>query len=163
MQSNKKLDPTKYSFPISIGKLEGLILVGLLGTGAFDLAMYADIAVTGIPLDIPNTLGKHALGEHQYANFVGRLIHTGNGIGLSLLFGYVALPIFRKIVKLPTIVYGIAFAMLETVVAVWLILLPALGAGIAGVNIAPEVAVMTMTRHIVLGLVFGASVRRWNN
>ncbi len=163
LQSNKKVDSIKSNFPISIGKLEGLILIGLLGVGAFDLAMYADIAITGIPLDIPSVLGKQVLGEHQYANFVGHLIHIGNGIGLSLLFGYVVLPISRKIVKLPTVIYGIAFAALETVVAVWLVLLPALGAGIAGINIAPEVAVMTMTRHIVLGLVFGASVRRWNN
>jgi len=34
-------------------------------------------------------------------------------------------------------------------------MLPALGAGIAGVNIAPEVPAMTMSRHIVFGAVLG--------
>jgi len=34
-------------------------------------------------------------------------------------------------------------------------MLPILGAGIAGINIAPEVAVMTITRHVVFGAVLG--------
>jgi hypothetical protein len=34
-------------------------------------------------------------------------------------------------------------------------MLPALGAGIAGVNIAPEVPAMTMSRHIVFGVIIG--------
>ena len=151
------------TFSISGGKFEGLVLIGLLATGTFDLVMYADIAITGIPLAIPSVLGKLAVGEHQYAEAIGRLIHLGNGIGLSLLFGYVALPISKRIAKLPTVIYGIAFAIVEVVIAVWLVMLPALGAGIAGLNIAPEVAVMTLFRHIVFGTVLGVSVRRWND
>ena len=46
-----------------------------------------------------------------------------------------------------------------TATAVWLGLLPALGAGIAGLNIAPEVPAMTMSRHIVFGVVIGLVVR----
>ena len=34
-------------------------------------------------------------------------------------------------------------------------MLPALGAGIAGLNIAPEVPAMTMFRHIIFGAVIG--------
>ena len=72
-------------------------------------------------------------------------------------------PISKRIAKLPTLVYGIAFATVELVIAVWLVLLPALGAGVAGLNISPEVPAMTLFRHIAFGTVLGLSVRRWNN
>lgn len=159
-QADAKNSP---SYPISKGKVEGLILVGLLATGAFDLVMYADIAVTGMSLEIPSMLGNLVLGENQFAEPVGRLIHLGNGIGLALLFGFIALPLSRKLIKLPTIVYGIVFAIVETIVAVWFGMLPALGAGIAGINMGPEVAIVTILRHIAFGIVLGVSVRRWNS
>ena len=76
------------------------------------------------------------------------------------MFGYVALPISKRIKKLPTIVYGIVFALVELVIAVWLVMLPMLGAGIAGLNIAPEVAVMTFARHLVFGAVLGLAMWR---
>lgn len=151
------------SFSISGGKFEGLVLIGLLATGAFDLVMYTDMSITGIPLNIPSTLGELAVGEHQYAEAIGRLMHLGNGIGLSLLFGYVALPISKRIAKLPTLVYGVIFAVVELVIAVWFGMLPSLGAGVAGLNIAPEVPIMTLFRHLAFGVVLGVSVRRWNN
>jgi len=163
LQCDGKPDVKEYihSFPISRGKVEGLILVGLLATGAFDLVMYADTAITGLPLEIPSVLGKLALGESQFAEPVGRLIHVGNGIGLALIFGLVALPVSTRIAKLPSIIYGIAFAIIELVIAVWFGMLPALGAGVAGINIGPEVAVVTLLRHIAFGAVIGLLVRRW--
>ncbi len=54
--------------------------------------------------------------------------------------------------------HGLVFAVMVTIVA-WFELLPALGAGIAGLNIAPEVPAMTMIRHIVFGLVLGIILR----
>ncbi len=140
-------------------KFARLIFAGILGTIAFNGAMYADIAITGIPLDIPATMGSLAVGESEYAETVGHVIHFANGIGISLLFGYVALPISRKIIKLPVIVYAIVFVIVETVIAVWFVLLPMLGAGIAGINIGPEVAVMTLARHVVFGIVIGLVLR----
>jgi len=140
-------------------KFARLIFAGILGTIAFNGAMYADIAITGIPLDIPATMGSLAVGESEYTETVGHVIHFANGIGISLLFGYVALPISRKIIKLPVIVYAIVFAIVETVIAVWFVLLPMLGAGIAGINIGPEVAVMTLARHVVFGIVIGLVLR----
>ena len=140
-------------------KFARLIFAGILGTIAFNGAMYADIAITGIPLDIPATMGSLAVGESEYTETVGHVIHFANGIGLSLLFGYVALPISKKIIKLPVIVYAIVFAIVETVIAVWFVLLPMLGAGIAGINIGPEVAVMTLARHVVFGIVIGLVLR----
>ena len=141
-------------------KFTRLIFAGILATIAFNGVMYADIAITGIPLDIPATMGSLAVGESEYTETVGHVIHFANGIGLSLLFGYVALPISKKIIKLPVIVYAIVFAIVETVIAVWFVLLPMLGAGIAGINIGPEVAVMTFARHVVFGAVMGFVLRR---
>jgi hypothetical protein len=55
--------------------------------------------------------------------------------------------------------HGIIFGIIVTVTTVWLGLLPALGAGIAGLNIAPEVPAMTMFRHIVFGVIIGIIVK----
>ena len=140
-------------------KFARLIFAGILATIAFNGVMYADIAITGIPLDIVATMGNLAVGESEYAEVIGHVIHFANGIGISLLFGYVALPISRKIIKLPVIVYAIVFVIVETVIAVWFVLLPMLGAGIAGINIGPEVAVMTLARHVVFGIVIGLVLR----
>lgn len=141
-------------------KFARLIVAGIIATIAFNGVMYVDIAITGIPLDIVATMGSLTVGESEYAETVGHVIHFANGIGLSLLFGYVALPISKKIIKLPVIVYAIIFAIIELVIAVWFVMLPMLGAGIAGLNIAPEVAVMTFARHVVFGAVIGLVLRR---
>jgi len=140
-------------------KFARLIFAGIIGTIAFNGVMYADIAITGIPLDIVATMGGLAVGESEYTETVGHVIHFANGIGISLLFGYVALPISRKIIKLPVIVYAIVFVIVELVIAVWFVMLPMLGAGIAGINIGPEVAVMTLARHVVFGIVIGLVLR----
>ena len=139
----------------SNSKFARLIVAGVLGTLAFNAVMYSDIAITGIPVDIVTTMGSLAVGESEYTEIVGHMIHFGNGIGLALLFGYVALPISKRIKKLPTVVYGIVFALVELIIAVWLVMLPILGAGIAGLDIAPEVAVVTFVRHLVFGAVIG--------
>ena len=140
-------------------KFVRFVIAGVLATIAFNGAMYLDIAITGVPLDIAALMGELTVGESEYTETVGHVIHFANGIGLSLLFGYVALPISKKIIKLPVIVYAIVFAIIETVIAVWLIMLPMLGAGIAGINIAPEVAGMTFARHVVFGAVIGLVLR----
>ncbi len=38
-------------------------------------------------------------------------------------------------------------------------MLPALGAGIAGLNIAPEVPVVTFIRHVAFGLTLGLMIK----
>lgn len=141
-------------------KLFTIIIAGVLGTLAFNAVMYTDIAITGIPVDIVATMGNLAVGESEYTELIGHIIHFGNGIGLALLFGYVALPISKRIKKLPVIAYGIIFATVELVIAVWFAMLPMLGAGIAGLNIAPEVAVVTLVRHVVFGAVLGLVMRK---
>ena len=144
----------------SDSKFARLVIAGILGTLAFNAVMYADVAITGIPVDIVATMGSLAVGESEHTEIIGHAIHFSNGIGLALLFGYVALPISKRIKKLPTIVYGITFALVELVIAVWLVMLPMLGAGIAGLDIAPEVAIMTLARHLVFGAVIGLAMWR---
>ena len=157
-QNNKvgKKEYKNYKFP-------KLLIAGFLATLAFNGVMYLDIAVTGIPLDIPKTLGQLTVGESENAEMVGHVIHILNGMGLALLFGYVALPISKRIVRLPIWIYAVTFMIVELIVTVWFGMLPALGAGIAGLNIAPEVPIMTLFRHIIFGIVLGVVIRRWND
>ncbi len=149
---NEKPAYKNYKFP-------NLLIAGFLGTLVFNGVMYMDIAVTGIPLDIPTTLGQLAVGESEDAETVGHAIHILNGMGLALLFGYVALPISKRIVRLPIWLYAVIFMIIELIVAVWFGMLPALGAGIAGLNIAPEVPVVTFIRHVAFGLTLGLMIK----
>jgi len=144
---------------IANSKFLTLVIGGIIATVAFNAIMYTDIAVTGIPLDIVTTLGQLTVGENEFAQTVGHAIHFGNGIGLALLFGYVALPISKRIVRLPIWLYAVIFMIVELIVTVWFGMLPALGAGIAGLNIGPEVSVITLIRHVVFGIVLGLVVR----
>lgn len=136
-----------------------LVMAGFLGTLAFYVAAYVDMAITGVPLDISVVLGQLIAGEHESAYIIGNVAHVANGIGLTLFFGYVFLPISTRVIKGRIWLHGLVFGVMVTVVAVWFGMLPALGAGIAGLNIAPEVPAMTMFRHVVFGLVIGIILR----
>lgn len=136
-------------------KFSSLVIAGLLGTFAFYVAAYVDMAITNVPLDISSVLGMLVAGEHESSQIIGNLFHIGNGIGLTLFFGYVFVPISRKIMRRRMYLHGIIFGVIVTVTTVWLGMLPALGAGIAGVGIAPEVPIMTLSRHIIFGAVIG--------
>ncbi len=136
-------------------KFSSLIITGLVATLGFYIAAYIDMAITGVPLDISVVLGMLVVGEHESAHIIGNLFHIGNGIGLTLFFGYIFLPISTRIMSGRIWLHGIIFGVIVTATTVWLGMLPALGAGIAGINIAPEVPAMTMFRHIVFGAVIG--------
>lgn len=135
-----------------------LVIAGLVGTLAFDAVMYADIAVTGIPLDVTKVLGS--LVSKDSVDLAGHIFHFVDGIGLSLFYGLVFLPISMKLMKGKLLLHGITYAVLITVGPLWLVLLPALGAGIAGINISPLVMVMTIIRHVAFGAVLGILVKR---
>ena len=153
--------PKKQPRKAQKSKFLWLVIAGLLGTFAFYVAAYVDIAITGVPLDISVVLGQLVVGEHESAQIVGNVFHIANGIGLTLFFGYVFLPISTRIMKGKIWLHGIIFGIIVTVTTVWLGMLPALGAGIAGVNIAPEVPAMTLSRHIVFGAVIGIVIKQW--
>lgn len=154
----QKIELKSRKTAISNSKFLRLVFGGIIATVAFDAVMYADIAITGIPLDIVTTIGQLTVGENESTQFVGHVIHFTNGIGLALLFGYAVLPISKRIIQLPVWVYATIFAFI-VVVAVWLVMLPSLGAGIAGLNIAPEVPIMIAIRHVVFGIVLGLSLK----
>ena len=149
-----KIETEQKSF-IKNSKFIRLVIIGLVGTFSFYIAAYIVMAITGVPLDISAVLGMLVVGEHESAQIIGNIFHIGNGIGLTLFFGYVFLPISTRIIKGRVWFHGIIFGVIITATTVWFGMLPALGAGIAGVNIAPEVPAMTMFRHIVFGVVIG--------
>ena len=55
--------------------------------------------------------------------------------------------------------YGIIYAVMVAAGPIFFGLFPALGAGIAGIDISPLVAPMTIVRHIAFGAVLGIMVR----
>ena len=65
------------------------------------------------------------------------------------------MPISRRILNSRIWLHGIIFGVIVTVTTVWFGMLPSLGAGVAGLNIAPEIPAMTMFRHIIFGAVIG--------
>ncbi len=136
-------------------KFSSLIITGLVATFSFYIAAYVDMEITGVPLDISAVLGMLVVGEHESSIIIGKLFHISNGIGLTLFFGYIFLSISTRIMQSRIWLHGIIFGMLVTVTTVWFGMLPALGAGIAELNISPEVPAMTMFRHIVFGAVIG--------
>ena len=136
-------------------KFTRLVIAGLVGTLAFYIASFIDMEITGIPLDISVVLGQLVAGENESAIFIGNIFHIVNGIGLTLFFGYVFMPISRRILNSRIWLHGIIFGIIVTVTTVWFGMLPALGAGVAGLNIALEVPAMTMSRHIIFGAVIG--------
>ena len=140
-----------------------LVIAGLAGTLGFYIAAYVDIAITGVPLDISGVLGELVAGEHESAYIIGNIFHIANGIGLTLFFGYIFLPISTKIMKGKIWLHGIIFGIIVTVTTVWFGMLPALGAGVAGLNIAPEVPAMTISRHVVFGVIIGIVVSKRNS
>ena len=136
-------------------KFSRLVITGLAGTLAFYIAAFIDMGITGIPLDISVVLGQLVTGDDELVLIIGNIFHIVNGIGLTLFFGYVFIPISRKILNDRIWLHGIIFGVLVTATTVWFGMLPALGAGVAGLNISPEVPVMTMSRHIIFGAVIG--------
>jgi len=136
-------------------KFPRLVIAGLVGTLAFYIAAFIDMGITGIPLDISVVLGQLVAGEDESVIIIGNIFHIANGIGLTLFFGYVFMPISRKILNNRIWLHGIIFGVIVTAITVWFGMLPALGAGVAELNIAPEVPAMTMSRHIVFGAIIG--------
>ena len=161
IENSESFTPQKYS--VKNNKFLSLIIAGFLGTTGFYVTAYADMEITGVPLDISAVLGQLVAGENESAYIIGNIFHIANGIGLTLFFGYVFLPISTRIMKGRIWLHGIIFGIIVTATTVWLVMLPALGAGIAGINIAPEVPAMTMARHIVFGAIIGLVVGRKMN
>lgn len=113
------------------------ILAGFLGTILFDLLGFA---LTGEWWDIASTLAeKTGLGM-----IYGVVSHFGNGILLALLYAG-----FSRSIMGPHWLRPFLFITVQTIVLVWLFMFPLLGAGIAGSNVGPEMAIGSLLRHWV--------------
>jgi len=139
----------------SRSKLLVAIMAGLVGTVAFNMVMYIDVAATGIPLDLTRVLGSLVVGQDGPTNAAGNIFHFANGIALALLYVFIFLPLSKRLTKRNSWIYGIIFAVMIAVGPIFFGLFPVLGAGIAGVGISPLVAPMTIVRHIAFGAVLG--------
>jgi Na+-transporting NADH:ubiquinone oxidoreductase subunit NqrB len=136
------------------------IVAGVVGTVAFNMVMYLDVAATGVPLDLTRVLGSFVVGREGPVDAAGNIFHFAIGIGLALFYVYVFLPISKRVTKRSMWFYGIIYAVMVAVGPIFFGLFPALGAGIAGIDISPLVAPMTIMRHIAFGAALGILVRR---
>jgi hypothetical protein len=144
----------------SVSKFIAAIVAGLVGTVAFNMVMYIDIAITGIPLDLTRVLGSLLVGQNGPTVAAGNILHFAIGSGLAVFYTYVFIPISTRLTKQYKWFYGIIFAVMVAVGPIFFGLFPAMGAGIAGIAISPLVPLMTIVRHIAFGAVLGILARR---
>ncbi|MGH7369265.1 MAG: hypothetical protein ACREIN_00075 [Candidatus Methylomirabilaceae bacterium] len=117
------------------------IVAGIAGTVAFDVL---GLILTGQWWDIPGLLGmKTGLGF-----FGGLAGHYANGVVLAVVYAALAPSLWG-----PGWVRALTYVTLETVFAVWLMLFPLLGAGVAGLGAGPLMPVISLARHWAYGLV----------
>lgn len=116
------------------------ILAGIAGTVLFD--------ITGLLLgagwwDIPQLLGeKTGLGT-----LYGVAGHFGNGMALAVLYAGIAPSLWG-----PKWLRPLIFITVETIVLVWLFMFPLLGAGVAGLEVGPQMAVGSLLRHLIFAI-----------
>ncbi len=118
------------------------IAAGLAGTVLFDIT---GLILSGQWWDIAAILGEQTGLGMAY----GVAGHFGNGILLAVLYAGIAPSIFG-----PTWLRPFIFITVQTIVLVWMFMFPLLGAGIAGLNVGPEMAIGSMLRHWVYVIPF---------
>lgn len=112
-------------------------IAGVLGTLLFDIL---GLILNGQWWDIASILGeKTGLG---FAYGVGA--HFGNGILLAILYAGIAKSIIG-----PSYLRPFIFITIQTIALVWLFMFPLLGAGVAGLDVGPEMAIGSLLRHWV--------------
>lgn len=117
------------------------LLAGLVGTLVFDLVGFA---FTQQWWDIPGILG----GKLELGTAGGVLAHYVNGLILAVIYAGVAPYLWGSNWS-----RAFTFTTVETILGVWLFMLPILGAGIAGVKLGAMMPVISMFRHWGYGLV----------
>ena len=113
------------------------IMAGLLGTILFDLFGW----VMGMGWwDIPSLLGdKTGLGLAY-----GVFGHFSNGVLLAILYSAISPSLWG-----PHWIRPFIFITAQTVALVWFFMFPLVGAGVAGLNVGPEMAIGSLVRHWV--------------
>lgn len=124
------------------------IIAGIAGTILFDIFGFI---LTGHWWDTPALLGeKTGLGIGY-----GILGHYGNGILLAILYAGIAPSLWGPLWLRPFI-----FITAQTIALVWLFMMPLLGAGVAGINAGPMMAVGSLMRHWVFVIPFIFMINR---
>lgn len=111
------------------------IIAGIAGTILFDL--FGLIMGSGW-WDIPAMLGEKTGLGLAYGVFG----HYSNGALLAILYAGIAPSLWG-----PSWIRPYIFITAQTIALVWFFMLPLVGAGVAGLNVGPEMAVGTMVRH----------------
>lgn len=116
------------------------IYAGIAGTLLFDIVGFG---ITGQWWDIPGLLGvKLGLGLTG-----GLAAHYGNGVAIAIIYAALAPSLFG-----PSWFRALSFITFQTVMGVWLFMLPLLGAGIAGFDMNPWMPLITLTRHFAYAI-----------
>jgi hypothetical protein len=126
--------------------LQRTAVAGLLGTLVFDTL---GLAFTGAWWDIPNLLGAK-LGSGLIG---GLALHYAIGVVLALLYVAVAPQLPGNRFTKPLL-----FITVQTVLGVWLFMLPLLGAGPLGLGLGAMVPVFSLLRHWGYALVLGTLI-----
>lgn len=118
------------------------ILAGIAGTILFDLM---GLVLMGAWWDIPALLGEKTGLGLAYGVFG----HYSNGILLAVLYAGIAPSLFG-----PNWLRPFIFITAQTVALVWFFMFPLVGAGIAGLNVGPDMAIGSLVRHWVYAVPF---------
>ncbi|MGM0507480.1 MAG: hypothetical protein ACQER4_09885 [Bacteroidota bacterium] len=111
------------------------ILAGVAGTILFDLFGW----MMGMGWwDIPALLGE----KTELGLLYGVFGHFGNGVLLAILYAGIAPSLWG-----PHWIRPFIFITAQTIALVWFFMLPLLGAGVAGLNVGPDMAIGTLVRH----------------
>jgi hypothetical protein len=128
-------------------------IAGIVATIVFDIFGFLAQGEWAVPGMLAMTL--------EAPFIVGVLMHYGIGITLAVVFAGL-LPLFFG----PIWVRGMIFASIQTILGVWLFMMPMMGMGIAGAEspMGVMMGVMSLVQHwffgATLGLVYAAAVKR---
>ncbi|MCC5929613.1 MAG: hypothetical protein JJU28_10240 [Cyclobacteriaceae bacterium] len=118
------------------------IIAGITGTILFDV--FGFIA-NGVWWDIPALLGE----KTELGLAYGVFSHFGNGILLAILYTAIA-PSLRG----PFWLRPFIFITAQTLALVWFFMFPLLGAGVAGLNAGPMMAIGSLIMHWIYVIPF---------
>lgn len=116
------------------------IIAGVIGTLLFDIL---GLFLTGQWWDIPGLLGA----KLEVGLAGGVVAHYGNGVAMAIIYSALAPSLFG-----PVWFRALSFMTVQTVMGVWLFMLPLLGAGIAGVKMDAMMPFITLARHFVFAI-----------
>ncbi len=117
------------------------ILAGLAGTVLFDI--FGLVMGMGMGMgwwDIPHLLGEQTGLGLAYGVFG----HFSNGALLAILYAGIAPSLWG-----PAWIRPFIFITAQTIALVWFFMFPLIGAGVAGLNVGPDMAIGSLVRHWV--------------